>query len=70
MRQIALLISLFLLIPSAIFSQEDIKKDIFDGLNQKDIEKLHNNFYTTIDLSIPGYENSQLYNFEIEAKII
>lgn len=63
MRQIALLFSLFLLISSAIFSQEDAKKDIVDGLNQIDIEKLHGNFYTPIDLSIPGYENSQLYNF-------
>ncbi len=43
-------------------AQEDVKKDIFDALNQEDIEKLHQNFYTTIDLSIPGYENSASKN--------
>jgi len=62
MKQIALFISFFLFLSSIVFSQEDVKKDIFDALNQEDIEKLHGNFYTTIDLSIPGYENSASKN--------
>ncbi len=62
MKQTVLIISFLLLMSSFVFSHVYVKKDVFDVLNLEDIEKLQENFYTTIDLAIPEYENSASRN--------
>ncbi len=57
MKKLLIITGLCLII-SLANSQETIKAEIFSAINSGDEEKLSSNFNSSIDLSLPDFENS------------
>ena len=66
MKKIYLIITGILLFASACFSQDAVKSDVAAAIKAGDVSLFSDHFHTSIDLSLPGIDNTVSKNQAVQ----